>query len=166
MGSSAPVSPIKPSSRLFVELAHGATMFGRPRPYATGSSARNGGVTFKGGETGLDMDEFDPYCRHLLVRESETGRVVGCTCILTDQNADRIGRFYSEGEFDLQAIRAPPGRIWRLAVPVSPPSPARAPRLRYSGPVWPASSICTGTITCSAVPVCRWRNRTYKRQQS
>lgn len=36
---------------------------------------------------------------------------MGCTRILTDRNADRIGRFYSEGEFELQAIRALPGRM-------------------------------------------------------
>jgi len=69
------------------------------------------GAKLKGGEYGLDTDELDPYCQHLLVRESATARVVGCTRILTDEAARQIGRFYSEGEFDLDAIKALPGRV-------------------------------------------------------
>lgn len=46
-----------------------------------------------------------------MVRESETGRVVGCARLLTDRNAALLGRFYSEDEFDLRAIRALPGRM-------------------------------------------------------
>jgi putative hemolysin len=69
------------------------------------------GAKLKGREPGLDIDDFDPYCQHLLVRDSETGRVVGCTRLLTSENACRIGCFYSDGEFDLGAIRALPGRL-------------------------------------------------------
>lgn len=68
------------------------------------------GAKLKGAELGLDRDEFDPHCQHLLVRESESGRVVGCTWILSDENARRVGRFYAESEFDLSPIHKLPGR--------------------------------------------------------
>jgi putative hemolysin len=45
------------------------------------------------------------------VRDTRTGEVVGCTRILTDRNAARIGRFYSESEFDLGAIPRLKGRL-------------------------------------------------------
>jgi putative hemolysin len=69
------------------------------------------GARLKGHESDLDVDEFDPFCQHLLVRESRRGRVVGCTRLLTDENARCVGRFYSEGEFDLGPIRGLPGRL-------------------------------------------------------
>jgi len=68
------------------------------------------GATLKAAPPGLDVDEFDAVCQHLLVREAKTGQVVGCTRILTDDNAARLGRFYSEGEFELGPITSVPGR--------------------------------------------------------
>lgn len=62
----------------------------------------------------LDRDEFDPFCQHLLVRDARSGRVVGCTRILTDQNAQRLGRYYSESEFDLGPIPSLPGRLLEI----------------------------------------------------
>ncbi len=63
------------------------------------------------GEAGLDRDEFDPYCDHLVVRDCRTGEVVGCTRLLSEAGAERVGRFYSEKEFDLGAVRQLPGRL-------------------------------------------------------
>lgn len=63
---------------------------------------------------GLDYDELDDYCDHLLVRESISGNVVACTRLLTDAGAARFGRFYSEGEFDLGGVLAMPGRFLEI----------------------------------------------------
>lgn len=63
---------------------------------------------------GLDCDEIDAYCDHLLVRDTQTGAIAACTRLLTDTQARRLGRFYSEGEFDLGAIRALPGRFLEI----------------------------------------------------
>ncbi|MCG2584280.1 GNAT family N-acetyltransferase [Massilia sp. TS11] len=49
----------------------------------------------------LDRDEFDAVCDHLLVRESESLRVVGTYRLLNPAAARRLGRLYSENEFDL-----------------------------------------------------------------
>lgn len=53
---------------------------------------------------GLDMDAFDAYCDHLLVREETTGQVVGTYRLLPPERAAVAGRLYSEGEFDLRAL--------------------------------------------------------------
>ncbi|MEZ5476313.1 MAG: GNAT family N-acyltransferase [Thiolinea sp.] len=53
---------------------------------------------------GLDRDHYDPYCHHLLVRERDSGRLVGSTRMLTTANARDAGSFYSENEFDLSVM--------------------------------------------------------------
>jgi len=102
---------VKSGNRLFVEMARDAEDVQTAQALRYQVFGEEIGATLKGGKAGLDIDDFDPYCRHLLVRESTTGQVVGCTRILTDRNAAHIGRFYSESEFDLQAILALPGRM-------------------------------------------------------
>ncbi|MEU8321977.1 GNAT family N-acyltransferase [Nonomuraea sp. NPDC048881] len=49
--------------------------------------------------SGLDVDRFDAYCDHLLVREGR--RVVGTYRLLPPGRSDRL---YSDGEFDLRAL--------------------------------------------------------------
>lgn len=63
---------------------------------------------------GLDCDEIDAYCDHLLVRDTQTGAVAACTRLLSDAQARRLGRFYSEGEFDLSRVLALPGRFLEI----------------------------------------------------
>ena len=72
------------------------------------------GADIDGGEAGLDVDQYDPYCQHLTVRETATGRLVACTRILTDDKAHRAGGFYSAGEFDLKMIDSLPGRVMEV----------------------------------------------------
>jgi putative hemolysin len=57
-------------------------------------------------EPGHDIDAFDAYCDHLLVREESTGQVVGTYRLLPPERAAVAGRLYSEGEFDLTALDA------------------------------------------------------------
>jgi putative hemolysin len=51
-----------------------------------------------------DMDLYDPYCDHLLVRELASGEVVGTYRILSPESARRVGSYYSEQEFDLTRL--------------------------------------------------------------
>jgi putative hemolysin len=53
---------------------------------------------------GHDIDRFDPFCDHLLVRELANGEVVGTYRILPPDAAKRIGSYYSEAEFDLTRL--------------------------------------------------------------
>jgi putative hemolysin len=56
------------------------------------------------GPAGLDVDAFDTYCDHLLVRDLDTLQVVGTYRVLPPHQAARIGRLYAEGEFDLSRL--------------------------------------------------------------
>jgi putative hemolysin len=52
----------------------------------------------------LDIDEFDAYCDHLLIRDQESLRVVGTYRVLPPHKALEIGRLYSDSEFDLSRL--------------------------------------------------------------
>jgi putative hemolysin len=54
---------------------------------------------------GHDIDLFDDFCEHLLVREVATNQVIGTYRVLTPAQARRIGSTYSDTEFDLTRLR-------------------------------------------------------------
>jgi putative hemolysin len=53
---------------------------------------------------GIDRDIFDNYCEHLLVRNNGSNQVVGTYRILSPEQAQIIGGYYSETEFDLTRL--------------------------------------------------------------
>lgn len=58
--------------------------------------------------TGHDVDEFDAHCLHLLVlshHDAGEGEVVATCRVLLPEGARQVGRLYSDGEFDLSAVR-------------------------------------------------------------
>src|SRR5262249_13145650 len=63
---------------------------------------------------GLDVDEFDPYCDHLIVRDLKSGDVVGTYRMLRGAQARRHIGFYSEKEFDLSRIKELDGELMEL----------------------------------------------------
>ena len=54
---------------------------------------------------GHDIDHFDPFCEHLIVRESQADRIVGTYRILSPDAARRIGSYYSESEFYINRLQ-------------------------------------------------------------
>ncbi len=52
----------------------------------------------------LDTDRFDEYCDHLLVRDDDTGELVGCYRMLAPAGAIAAGGLYTETEFDVRAF--------------------------------------------------------------
>ncbi len=62
------------------------------------------GAQIDGGELGIDADELDQFCDHLIVRDGD-GRMVACTRLLTGTQAEQAGGFYSEHEFQIDAIK-------------------------------------------------------------
>ena len=62
-------------------------------------------------DTGLDRDDYDPHCLHLLVRDLANGEIIACTRLLTDQAAHGAGGFYSQHEFEMDRILVRPGRF-------------------------------------------------------
>lgn len=51
-----------------------------------------------------DVDRFDDYCDHLLVRDDASGQVVGTYRALTPAQAGRAGSTYADSEFDLSPL--------------------------------------------------------------
>jgi putative hemolysin len=54
-----------------------------------------------GFEAGRDADRFDEYCDHLLVREDNSGELVGCYRMLPPPGATAAGGLYTATEFDV-----------------------------------------------------------------
>ena len=54
---------------------------------------------------GLDIDGFDQFCDHLLVRDSNTQQVIGTYRILSPKMANEAGGYYSAGEFDISRLQ-------------------------------------------------------------
>lgn len=72
------------------------------------------GASIENAGSGIDSDYYDAFCRHLLVRDVDSGRVIACTRILTDEQARRAGGFYSANEFDLSMLDSLPGRVMEV----------------------------------------------------
>jgi putative hemolysin len=60
---------------------------------------------------GVDADDFDRFCDHLLVRDSDTDAIVGTYRILTPERARQAGGYYSETEFDIGRIVSQGARV-------------------------------------------------------
>src|SRR4029453_17672235 len=56
-------------------------------------------------ERGLDIDDFDPYCDHLIVRDLGSGDVVGTYRLMRGSQARRHIGFYSEKKFALSRFK-------------------------------------------------------------
>jgi putative hemolysin len=65
-------------------------------------------------ETGLDADEFDPVCDHLLVRERDSARVVGTYRLQTGESAAAHHGYYSEREFNFTPFEAARSEVLEL----------------------------------------------------
>jgi putative hemolysin len=60
---------------------------------------------------GRDADAFDPLCRHVLVEEARTGRLVCCFRLLPLRDGGEIGRSYAAQYYELSALSAFDGRM-------------------------------------------------------
>ncbi len=63
------------------------------------------GATLSPQLPGLDIDLFDDFCEHLLVRDTQSRQVIGTYRVLTPAQAKRVGSTYSDTEFDLTRLR-------------------------------------------------------------
>jgi putative hemolysin len=65
-------------------------------------------------ERGLDIDDFDPFCDHLIVRDPKNREVVGTYRLLRGSQAKKTIGFYSEREFNLDKIKKLHGELLEL----------------------------------------------------
>lgn len=56
-------------------------------------------------DQGLEKDRFDPFFDHMLVLDDATDAVVGVYRLLRDEQAQALGQFYSEDEYDLSVLK-------------------------------------------------------------
>lgn len=72
----------------------------------------------KGAPVGHDIDMFDPFCEHLLLRtrplRGEAPLVIGTYRVLTPEAARRAGGYCSDTEFDLTRLRPLRARMVEL----------------------------------------------------
>jgi putative hemolysin len=62
------------------------------------------GYALEGAIDGRDADRFDEFCDHLLVREENTGELVGCYRMLPPPGAIAAGGLYTATEFDVTGL--------------------------------------------------------------
>lgn len=62
------------------------------------------GARLDGAELGLDRDHYDIHCRHIGVRDMQSGQLVATTRLLDHQAAAGLGGYYSEEEFALHGL--------------------------------------------------------------
>jgi len=63
----------------------------------------------------LECDEYDPFYDHLLLRDRARGdAVVGVYRLMRDDKAAQLGRFYSEGEYDLTPLKTSGRKLLEL----------------------------------------------------
>ena len=67
--------------------------------------AKEMGARLKETVPGHDIDLFDDFCEHLIIRDEVTREVIGTYRVLTPAQAKRIGGTYSDLEFDLTRLR-------------------------------------------------------------
>jgi putative hemolysin len=64
------------------------------------------GAEICSGVPGHDIDYYDDFCDHLIVRDLDAGRVVGTYRILPPVAAQAVGEYYSEKEFNIERLEA------------------------------------------------------------
>lgn len=122
MSNSAPLTGrVRPARSLTVRLARDADdLIAAQRlrfdVFVTELGARAPGADHA---RGLESDEFDAHVDHLvLVDEAQDPglqrHVVGVYRLLTSERAQDLGRFYSDGEFDLEPLRRSGRRLVEL----------------------------------------------------
>jgi putative hemolysin len=90
--------------KLGFSLAHSAAEVTEAQRIRYKVFAEEMGAKLPSAKLGLDIDRFDEFCDHLLVRDHANDKVVGTYRILPPAQAHAAGGYYSETEFDLSRL--------------------------------------------------------------
>lgn len=99
--SARPVTPPAQAPRYTVGLARDADEVRAAQRLRHLVFAEEMGAQLHSPEPGIDTDEFDAHCDHLVVREETSDTVVGTYRLLPPGRADAAGGLYAAGEFAL-----------------------------------------------------------------
>jgi putative hemolysin len=105
-GTLAPVAPPVERGALVVSWAKNLDEIRQAQRLRFNVFAQEMGARLTTSVPGHDIDLFDNYCEHLLVRDEATNEVVGTYRLLTPVQARRVGSTYSDLEFDLTRLRS------------------------------------------------------------
>jgi putative hemolysin len=94
----------KPQSKLSVSMAKTSTEVEDAQRIRFQVFAEEMGAKLPSAALGLDIDRYDRYCDHLLVRDHVQDKVVGTYRILPPEQAIKAGGYYSETEFDISGL--------------------------------------------------------------
>ncbi|MFC7442511.1 GNAT family N-acetyltransferase [Laceyella putida] len=92
------------TSALIVKLAETAEELEQAFRLRYRVFVEEGQLTSLVNETGMEMDEYDQFCDHLIVVDTDHDKVVGTYRMLAGEKAVENNGFYSETEFDLTAF--------------------------------------------------------------
>lgn len=109
--AEAAAQATEPGKRIYVELAEGEEAIREAQQLRYRIFAEELGADVHSTQDGVDSDDYDPYCTHMLVRDRESGSVIGCTRLLDGERARAAGGFYSQDEFRMESIRRLPGHV-------------------------------------------------------
>ena len=104
----------KPSRRLRAERLQGIAALREAQALRYRVFSSEFAAKLKGAEFGLDMDDYDPHCQHIGVRDLSNGELVATTRLLDHQAAADLGRFYSEEEFSLHGLAGLEGPLLEI----------------------------------------------------
>ncbi|MEQ1528167.1 MAG: GNAT family N-acetyltransferase [Methylococcales bacterium] len=104
----------QPAKKLTCFLANSETLIKEAQALRFRVFAKEMGAKLKSADEGLDYDEVDDYCDHLVVYDNVNNKIVGYTRLLTQYQAKRLGRFYSQSEFNLDQVLKLPGRFLEI----------------------------------------------------
>lgn len=114
MNATASALSVRRGERLYVELADSEAAVREAQRLRYEVFGLEMGARLKSAHLGIDVDDYDSHCQHLLVRQISDGQVVGCTRLLDETGAGRLGGWYSSNEFELGPVAALPGKMIEL----------------------------------------------------
>ncbi len=87
-------------AKYIAQIAHSNTSIRAAQRLRAEVFSREYGVYFNHPQ-GLDIDNYDHFCKHINVYDTSNGRLIATTRLLTAEKAQLAGGFYSAQEFDL-----------------------------------------------------------------
>ena len=94
------------AARLTVRLAQSADEVRQAQKLRYCIFGEEMGARLASAEMGIDCDDYDALCDHLIVLNQASGEVIGTYRVLTPAQARRVGSTYSDTEFDLTRLRS------------------------------------------------------------
>jgi putative hemolysin len=92
------------AARLTVRVAESAEDIRRAQKLRYHVFADEMGAALSSTHLGIDVDEYDALCDHLIVEDHASGQVVGTYRMLPPAAARQADSLYSEHEFDLSRL--------------------------------------------------------------